>query len=241
MRRLGFKYQSVDLDVPMGPGADLGPAAYAEQFGFGISMATGQQVQEAPGDPNLGYAGSLPAEDRAAYLTALLGGPAEGASTGCRPIANDAVYGFRERILAGLRPDLEALASAVRDDPAISAAETEWSSCMIASGHPVGSHAELDSYIATTIRASYDLLQSEPSEKELQQLQELERQVAKVVIACDAPWMTTLQTLRDRYAQPFVASHRTELEEIRDSILARHVGLMEQYGVSPGAQGSRAP
>jgi hypothetical protein len=231
MRMKDLEYQPVDLEAAAPPGSELSPADYAAQYGFGITTVTGQQ-QVVEADPNVGYAMSLSSNEQATYLTALLGLPGDPEHRGCRPTATEEVYGFHERAAAGLRGVLEEFAAQVRNDPAVDTAEANWSACMARGGTTIKSHAALDSYVAEAIRTPLESLGAVPSATELQALQTQERQLAQAVWHCDQPWTVELKAVRERYATAFVQKHMRELEQVRDSILARDAALARQYGVS---------
>src|SRR6185312_12074130 len=53
MRRLGLEWTPVVATVPTVPDADLGPVAWADRWGFGISTAVAQPTRQPDMDPNL--------------------------------------------------------------------------------------------------------------------------------------------------------------------------------------------
>jgi hypothetical protein len=128
MAALGLVYEPVPGPPPRIPDADLDPVAWSARWGFGVSTSAAWSRGQPDPDPNAAYAAGLPPAMRDRYQAALYGNAAE---PGCHATATDRVLGLRQRVLAPLRPDLDALQREVEADPSVRAATTTWRRCIV--------------------------------------------------------------------------------------------------------------
>ena len=127
MRRPGLQWTAVPEPAPAVPDGSLDPVAWARRWGFGLSTMVGSRSDPASVDANVA---PLEAEDpsvREAYRRALHGGDG---SPGCHATATDAVFGARDRLLAPLRPGLDALDARIAADPETQRAVATWRTCV---------------------------------------------------------------------------------------------------------------
>lgn len=201
----GFVHIAVVEPVPEVPDGDLGPVAWAERWGFGISTAADLPASIAPPDPNLVRIAALPVEPRVAALRALLG---DGQTPGCAALAGHEVHGLRDRELAPLRNELGALAAAIERDPGLRSALAVWRAC-------VGTAADRPEHLASLLdafRRRAEALQDLPSA--LTTLQDEERVAAASVARCEMAYGAARAHARARLEGLFVARHRAALATI---------------------------
>jgi hypothetical protein len=164
MRREGFRYVARD-EVAAGyvrPGPYALPAdEFSERYGYGITTIDERKVFEevSRADPNEEIMRGLSPSALRAYWEALHGAaaaaekwgeavPADAASRpGCRPTAQRAVYGDREKKalppdLDAFREEMNALWDRIDGDPRVRAAEQAWGDCMADAGYPELQHPD---------------------------------------------------------------------------------------------------
>jgi hypothetical protein len=166
MRAEGFEYVAQDPAVDPTGLSDLNalpPDEFAAQYGYGITTidraAAFEQAREA--DPNTAILDELSDAARRQYFEAENGAaaaaekfgeqpPSEaeaGARPGCRPQAEEAVFGSQEKPplpadLETVRREMDALRDQVRSDPRVDAAAAAWGDCMAGAGHPELTHPD---------------------------------------------------------------------------------------------------
>jgi hypothetical protein len=222
MRRQGLDWEPVPEMAQVLPDPQLGPVAWAERWGFGISTMAGAPPTPIVADPNLDrMALAGPVEHRASER-ALQG---DGRGRGCRTVATDAVYGLRDRILRPLAQDLAALQRRIAADPGSARLDTTWRACVaeVATGLPL---------VRRTL--ARDLLQryadhlaalGQGSSADLQRLQEDERRVATTVARCEVDDEAGRARIKAPHEAAFVAANRARLAAIGAAIRAAEAAL----------------
>ncbi len=193
----------VDLPPPV-PDAGLDPIAWAGRWGFGISTRAAEV-----GTTRVPDAG--PRLDAAAR-SALFG---DAGRPGCQERARIEVYGLRDRLLAPLRPALEALGARIDADPGSRAADVAWVGC-------AGTVLEPLAGVPRPVRVG-DLdpvrtwFAAQPGTAALQAL---ERRVAAGIARCDLARVDARRHAAWPHEEAFVATHRERLAGIAVSIRA---------------------
>ena len=217
MSARGHDYRPFVEPPPPIPDADLGPVAWAERWGFGISTALAPSPP-APVDPNLRRIAGAPAAERTRYLGALFGTDGE---PGCHATATEAVHGLRQRALASLETSLAALATVIDADPIVMTAGDAWLTCV--------RRVLPDGVSATAVRSpgDTDALRrwfaarvgidggSEPGPPSIQAE---ERRVAASVARCDVALAAARAIGAGPHEAAFVRDHRLALARIGAAI-----------------------
>jgi hypothetical protein len=217
MRRQGLDWEPIPEMAPALPEPQLGPVAWAERWGFGISTMVGTPPPATVADPNLDRMTLAGPVGRQAFQRALQG---DGRGRGCRAVATDAVYGLRDRLLRPLAQDLAALQRRTAADPASARLDTAWRACVadVATGLPL---------VRRTL--ARDLLQryadrlaalGEGSSPDLLRLQDDERRVATAVARCEVDDEAGRSRIRVPHEAAFVAANRARLAAIGAAIRA---------------------
>jgi hypothetical protein len=158
MRAEGFEYVAQDPSSdPSGLSVvnALSPDEFAAQYGYGISTidVRAQLDQARAEDPNTAILDGMSEAARREYFAALNGEAAAAekygepppaapdARPGCRPQAEEAVFGSLEKPplpadISALVDEIGALRDQVRRDPRVDAAAAAWGDCMADAGHP---------------------------------------------------------------------------------------------------------
>jgi len=158
------------------------------------------------------------------YLRALHG---EGRIPGCHATATDAVFGLRDRLLAPLRPGLDALDARIAAASAAARAVATWRACVgpVAGGLAVDRRS-LPGALLERFAARVGSVGSGPSSVAgLAALQADERRVAIVLAECELAYTTERSAAAASYEAAFVAEHRTALEGIGSAIRAAEGAL----------------
>ena len=129
MARQGLRWEPIAEAPPAVPDAELGPVAWAERWGFGVSTMVGRSQPSAAVDPNLSRLETAGALERDAYRRALHG---DGRGRGCMAVATSAVYELRDRLLRPLAEDLAALQARILADPDSIRIDAAWRRCVAA-------------------------------------------------------------------------------------------------------------
>jgi len=220
MRNLGLRWQPVPEPPPAIPDPDLGPVAWAERWGFGVSTIPPRPT-EAADDANLGATAAMPDGLRSRYRTALHGSPGQ---PGCQDTARASVYGLRDRLLRPLRTELDALEAALTADPGLGRAVAVWRGCVgrVADGLPVDRRSLPSALLQRFAARTADV---EPGSPRLGAIQEDERRVAGVLARCEATYADTRTLIAARYEAAFVARHEAALRAFGAAIAAAEAAL----------------
>ena len=192
----------VMADVPVEappsiPDADLDPVAWAERWGFGV--ATAAQL------PPVGVPAVAPA-------------PLDGLERSCRDAAADEVYGLRDRLLAPLRPALEALGATIDADPASRAADAAWVDCARRA-----TEEEVTDLPRPTAPGRLDVLRAWFAARSMDPdpwLVALERRVAASIARCDVLRVEGRRSAAAPHERAFVRAQRDALARIGAAIRA---------------------
>lgn len=213
MTRNDLPYEPNPAVAPVIPDAALDPLRWAARWGFGVSTAVGYQPVSAQPDPNQAYAATLPSAQRERYLGTLLG---DGTGSGCRASATERVMGLRDRLLAPLRGELDALRRRIDADPAVHAAALAWRRC-VTSGTGVADPDRatlgprlIERYaavVAAGVRGTGLVL-----------VQAEERTVATAVARCDLAFIDARTRAGTPYEARFVRRHGPRLRAIGAAI-----------------------
>jgi hypothetical protein len=223
MRRRGLHWAAVAEPVLAVPDENLDPVDWARRWGFGVSTMVGNRPDAALLDPNVAAMEANDPSVREAYRGALHG---KDGSPGCHPAATDAVFGARDRLLAPLRPALDALDARIAGDPTTQRAAASWRTCV----GPVTAGLAADRRsLAAALLERYDAqvrrLAGLRSVAGLATLQAEERRVATVVAECELAFATARASAAARHEAAFIAEHRAALASIGAAIRAAEAGL----------------
>lgn len=259
MRAEGFEYTPQDPAAFMGTGPfndDLpyDSREFAEKYGFGMSTTVEQDggafaSATPPTDPNQAYVESLSETERAAYERALYGDmvdfdPSASSDTmvtmpapsGCDGEAR-AETDTSSAFYTEFSDELEELYRAMENDPAIVAAQTEWSGCMAEEGYtyagidemyqeasekmnelygmevvtsapPAGSESE-DSTMATAMDGPPAI-----DEAKLAEAQAWERKVAVANWDCSRELYQVQSRISAELEQEFIDANRGRIDEL---------------------------
>jgi hypothetical protein len=230
MRAAGFEYVP-DVPSQLTPDSDDGNwnEETAATDGFGISIETVPTAPLVP-DPNADYVASLSEEGREAYRIALDGKPWQGSETppdtspesmGCLVTAMEQV-GSDERppeppaLVQDLWEEImrsygQKAASDLRMADAAQALVT----CVVEAGGSSFDPLLGESAYDQVDRAYQELLAGgEPSEAELAEFQQWERDVAVAEYRCSAQMIETAEEIHAETVREVVGPHRAELEAL---------------------------
>jgi hypothetical protein len=220
MRSLGLTWQPVPEPPPDIPDPDLGPVAWADRWGFGVSSIPARPAGSAD-DPNLDAMATMPEALRSRYRAALRGSAGR---PGCQETARESVYGLRDRLLRPLRAELEALEASVAADPGLGRAVAVWRGCVgrVADGLPVDRRslpsALLQRFAARTASV-------EAGSPRLRDIQQDERRVAGVLARCEETYEDTRTLIAARYEAAFVARHEAAISAVGAAIRTAEAAL----------------
>lgn len=234
MAALGITYDATPEPGPLIPDAGLDPVAWAERWGFGVTTSVG--LPGSSGEPDLGLerlAGLDPAERERVRL-ALDG---DGATAGCRGKATEEVMGLRDRILAPIRGDLDALERSIEADPQMSTVLDGWRRCLATSGivetERVGFGARLIARFASA-------LETHPGADDLAALQMEERRVATAAARCEMSYIAARTRVAAPHESALVRRLGARLREIGAAIRGAEAALPTWSGAPPSPS-PRAP
>ncbi len=216
----GFVYLPVVEAPPAIPDADLGPVAWAERWGFGVSTSIDAAPPPPQPDPNLEAVGRMPPGERDRYLVALHG-PAAGGG-GCHGKAVDAVLGLRDRALAPLARELDALEAAIDGDPGTVALLGAWRDCVRPAGFAAADRSTLGSRLIDAFAARVAVAGDRTA---LAAIQAEERAVATVVAHCEVAYAAGRDAVAAVHEAPFVRAHLVWLRSIGAGIRAAEAAL----------------
>jgi hypothetical protein len=220
----GLRWTPVVEPLPAVPDPDLGPIEWAGRWGFGASTMVGRPAAVTTADPNLVAIAGLPAVERAAYLRALHGG---GWAPGCLTAASETVYGLRDRLLAAVKSDLQALDARIAADPAAARALAAWRICVgpLAPGltpdRRTLSGALLERFVGRTAAIGAGIA----GLIGLTALQADERRVATAVARCELAFIEDRSRVASAHEAAFVGRHREALASIGAAIRAAEAAL----------------
>jgi hypothetical protein len=211
MAALGLAYEPVPEPPPQIPDAELDPVAWSARWGFGVSTSATWAAGRPRPDPNAAYAAGLAPGPRDRYRAALYG---DGRTPGCIAAATDRVLGLRARVLAPLRPDLDALHREVESDPAVRAAAATWRRCVTsATGIVDPERASLGARLVAAFVARLAT-----SDIALPALQVEERRVATAVARCESEYSAARMRAAAPHEARFVRRHWPRLRAITQVI-----------------------
>jgi hypothetical protein len=220
MRSLGLSWQPVPEPLPSIPDPDLGPVAWADRWGFGVSTITTQAAESAV-DPNLSAMATVPEVLRSRYHTALHGSAGQ---PGCQETARQSVYGLRDRLLRPLRTSLHALEAAVTADPGLGRAVAVWRGCVgrLADGLPLDRRLLPSALLRRFAARAAD---ADPGSPRLRGIQDDERRVAGVLARCEETYTDDRTRIAARHEAAFVAKHEAMLRSVGAAIRAAEAAL----------------
>lgn len=144
MIALGWQYTPVDPTVAPG---EPGTEAFRDRYGYGITTfigATPDPALDEP-DPNAAYVATLGPGGQERYLNDLYGPPDEAAAgdettttaagtapAGCQGQARGFVYRDVPTLDADAQQRLDDALGAIRNDPRVVAATSDWAACVMA-------------------------------------------------------------------------------------------------------------
>lgn len=225
MTRQGFAWTPWVEPPPSVPDPDLAPIPWAERWGFGISTVTGRRQAVGPGDPNLLALGALGPDERDTFR-GVLSGDAE--APGCQAVANDEVYGLRERYLAPLRQALEELDARIAADRQAVTLVATWRTCVapVTSGMTTvereGVVAQVTARISDRLAA---LPQSPAAIAVLAALQADERHAAAILAGCEEAFSAARSVVASPYEAAFTVEHGDALRRVGAEIRAAEAAL----------------
>ena len=155
----------------------------------------------------------LEAADRRRYLAALDGPP----DPGCRPAANQAVRGLRERLEEPLRPALAALRVDIAAHPDAVAADGPWRRCLTKAGIAVTDRGGTIPRVIASLAERVTRLRV-GDRTALHALQAEERSLAVAAARCEVAVDDALRRVSAPFERRFVEDHASALAAIRRAI-----------------------
>lgn len=224
MARHGLRWTAVPDPGPPIPDPDLGPVDWAKRWGFGVSTTVGTPPVVADLDPNMAGLDAFDPAVRDVYRRALHG---EGRVPGCHATATEKVFGLRDRLLAPLRPALEALDARIAADPAALRAVAAWRACVapVAGGLAVDRRSLPGALLERYTARVRSVVPGPSSVAGLAALQADERRVASAVAECELAYAAGRSAAAAPHEAAFVAEHRQALEGIGSTIRAAEAAL----------------
>jgi hypothetical protein len=222
MQRQGLDWEPIPETAPVPPDPQLGPVAWAERWGFGISTMVDRPPPPSVADPNLARLEAVDPIERQAFRRALRG---DGRGRGCVAVATDAVYGLRDRLLRSLGPDLAALQQRIADDPGSIGSDAAWQVCVaaVATGLPL----VRQSLPRALLQRYADRLAAlgAGSSSDLHRLQADERRAATTIARCEVDGEAARATIAAPHEAAFVAANRARLAAMGAAIRAAEAAL----------------
>jgi hypothetical protein len=224
MARHGLRWTAVAEPAPPIPDPDLGPVDWAKRWGFGVSTTVGTPPVVTGLDPNMAGLEAVDPALRDVYRRALHG---DGPVPGCHATATDSVFGLRDRLLAPLRPALEALDARIAADPAAARAVAAWRACVapVAGGLAVDRRVLPGALVERFAARVRSVVPGPSSVAGLAALQADERRVATAVAECELAYARGRTAAAASHEAAFVAEHRQALEGIGAAIRAAEAAL----------------
>lgn len=225
MTRHGFAWAPWVEPPPSVPDPDLPPIQWAERWGFGISTVIGRPRSVEPGDPNLTVLATLGPDQRDALRRALYGFRGE---RGCQTAATEEVYGLRERLLAPLRPALDALDAHIATDPEAITIASTWRTCVapVTGGTASADRQDLPGRLMASISDRLATLSRTPAALAgLAALQADERRSAVVLARCEEAFAAGRSVVAAPYEAAFTAAQDDPLRRIGAAIRAEEAAL----------------
>lgn len=213
----------VEPTPPM-PDPELGPVEWAERWGFGITTMVGRPPPIVPRDPNLDRLGELGPDERDALRHALYG---VAGAAGCHTVATDDVYGRRERLMAPIRPALDALEARIDGDPAVAEAIGRWRDCVepVADGLALDRRLLWSTHMARFADRARGLSPTPSAAVRLAAMQADERRIAAVLARCEEAFSVHRATIAAPHETAFVDAHRETLARIGAAIREAEAAL----------------
>lgn len=220
----GLRWTPVPEPPPAIPDPQLGPVDWARRWGFGVSTTVGRPEPTPVKDPNLASVADLPPAERAAHLRTLHG---DGSSDGCQAVASEAVYGLRDRLLAPIRPALQALDDRIAADPVAARVGAIWRACVgpVAPGLPADRRTLPGALLERFAGRSAAIDRGIHGVAALAALQADERRVATTVARCEADFTAARAGAAAPHEAAFVDEHRAMLASIGAAIRAAESAL----------------
>jgi hypothetical protein len=223
MRQHGLRWTAVPEPAPPILDAGLDPVAWARRWGFGLSTMVGGRPDPAAAGATVAALEANDPSVREAYRRALHG---DDGSPGCHATATAAVFGARDRLLAPLRPALDALDARIAADPQTQRAATRWRTCVgpVTAGL-TADRRSLPDALLERYDAQVGRLAGLDSIAGLAALQADERRVATVVAECELAFAAARASAAARHEAAFIAEHSAALASIRRAIDAAEADL----------------
>lgn len=225
MARLGIPWRPIPEPLPSVPDPTLGPIAWADRWGFGLSTMVGDRPLGtlgpllAPSEPSP----STTADAQPSVVQRALHGDA--GTPGCQATATETVYGLRDRLLRPLRTELDALQRAIVADVGLSRALAAWRTCVAAVADGLG--LDRRSLPAALVLRWTRRLAALPADDSagLVRLQAAERRDAGALARCELAYTTARTAVAAPYEARFVERHWTTLDTIGRQIAAAEASL----------------
>jgi hypothetical protein len=225
MARLGIPWRPVPEPLPSVPDPTLGPIAWADRWGFGLSTTVGDGPTGTP-DPLPRPMAAPRSSDRGAGSSVVqraLHGDA--GNPGCQATATETVYGLRDRLLRPLRSELDALQRAIEADVGLANALAGWRTCVAEVAGDLGRDRRSlpAALIERWARRLAALPPGDPAA--LDRLQAAERRDAGILARCEVAYTTARAVVAAPYEARFVERHWTALDAIGRQIAAAEAAL----------------
>jgi hypothetical protein len=220
----GMRWEPIPEPPPAMPDPDLGPIDWARRWGFGVSTMVELPEQIVGRDPNLASVAAVPQDERDAYLRALHG---DASAAGCQATASASVYGLRDRLLAPLRPALQALDARIAADPAAARVVAAWRTCVgpVAAGLAADRRTLPAALLQRFAGRAAAIGRGIGGLVGLAALQADERRVATAVASCEVEFTEARAAAAAQHEAAFVDEHRDTLVSIGAAIRSAESAL----------------
>jgi hypothetical protein len=220
----GLRWTPVPEPPPTPPDPHLGPVDWARRWGFGVTTTIGRPEPTPARDPNLAGVADAGPRVRDVYLRALHG---DASSPGCQATASASVYGLRDRLLAPLRPALQALDTRIAADPVADRVVAAWRSCVrpVAVGPTTDRRTLPAALLERFAERSAAIGRGIGGVVGLAALQADERRVATAVARCEVDFTDARAVAAEPHEAAFVDEHRDTLASIGAAIRAAESAL----------------
>lgn len=245
MAEQGFDYvpqQSANYAYVDTEYTELGPMAWAEKYGFGLTTQQDNQPVAAPADPNDELLDAMSEAERQAWLAALWGEASEGeertdgasgeaTDRGCRGEAEEVVLAtagdenpwvsvLEDPQYSELLTQINEIGMGLENHPGIDALNAEWAECMSERGYPgLTSGADAQQLVSAEISLvdpNSDGMVDDVALADLTELQEFEIAVATTNITClqEVDFEDRFTAIQFDLEQAFIDENRTELDAL---------------------------
>lgn len=228
MRGQGFEFElaSTTGSETFEDRGSMSDEEFAAEHGYGLadSMLERAARNTDGANPNLAAVQSMSETERAAWETAMYGQPLEevesasvGPPGGCFGEAQAEVFGDF-MVFQQLQPALETMQDEVAADPRVVAISERWATCMNDSGYNFASTVEARDAVGEMIDAfvtSTDPTALEPTEEEIQELEEIKQEEIKIASAdvkCIRDDIEEMREINREYELKFIDENKATLE-----------------------------